>query len=117
MTLAASLAQAAYLSYKQCDILNQATTLRTKFKAFIDAAQPIFDDNEVKSRSVGNWLVVLQKLYTDMDNVVEVDGIDPVATGIYRMCLLASKLSGFNSYITAAQATALLAAWNANIGT
>lgn len=117
MTMAASLAQAAYLSYAQCDILNQATTLRVKFKAFIDAAQPIFDDNELKSRSVGNWLIILQKIWTDMGDTVEVDGLDVVATALFRMCILASDLSGFRPYITNAQATALLAAWNANIGT
>jgi hypothetical protein len=121
MTMAANLEQAAYLSYKQCDIRNDASTLITNFRAFIAAAEPIFGDGDPTVRPVGNWLVLMQALSVQMagvgvGTVATLQAMNLAAEYLYRMCLSANGYQGC-AVTTGAQRTALLAAWNANIGT
>lgn len=117
MTMAATLTEAAHLSYKQADILWAANTLKPEFATFITTAQPIFDDNRPNDRPVGNWLILMQSLSSQMAaGTLPEAQLNTCVEYLFRMCLAgASQLA--NGLISNAQAVSLLAAWNATIGT
>lgn len=118
MTFAADLTEAAHLSYDQVGILWNAGTLRTSILAFTQQVLPIFDDARPNDRPVGNWLVPIAALPIDVEaqspeSQTFVQGCQNL---LFRICFAGSDQLALGN-ITNTQATALLAAWNANIGT
>lgn len=117
MTMAADLTEAAHLSYDQCGILWNAGTLRTNFLAFTQAVIPIFDDARPNDRPVGNWLVPIAAIPADVpaetpESQAFVQGCQNL---LFRICFAGADQLALGN-ITNTQATALLAAWNAQIG-
>lgn len=114
---AASLEEAANTTYARVSLAWAAGTIRVKVQAFIVAAALVFDDNTPNDRPVGNWLIPLTSVSTQMNSTVG----NPVAQSlfnitvdyIYRMCM-AGFVAQAQSRISAPKAAALLAAWNAN---
>lgn len=114
--MAANLTDAAHLSYTRASTLWYASTLKAKFGLFIDAVQVTFKDDIPNDRPVGNWLILMKSLHSQMGAGIlpEVQFNDAVEQ-LYRICLAgASQLAA--GLISGAQAAALLAAWNAQIG-
>lgn len=114
--MAASLTDAAHLSYDRAGVLWAAATLKTRIGLFITAVSPIFEDAVPNDRPVGNWLVLMKALHSQMGaGVLPEVQFNEAVEQLYRICLAgAAQLAA--SLITNTQATALLAAWNAQIG-
>lgn len=117
MAFAATLLEAAHLSYDQAAIYWTANTLDTKFSAFITSASSIFEDAKPNDRTVGDWIILMRQLsaqdgYTDSPMPLAL--FNQIAEQLFRMCYAGFSLNGVT--ITNTQAVALLAAWNANIG-
>lgn len=117
MATATTLVEAAHLSYDQCGLRWTAGTLRASFTAFIQAASSIFSDNIPNDRPVGNWLVPMYGLLSQVPaaNPEQQRFLDSCAQYLYRICYAGHVMDDAN-LITNAQAAALLAAWNAQIG-
>jgi hypothetical protein len=117
MTMAANLTQAAGLSYAQASLAWTALTLKTKLTTFIGTASALFEDAVPDDRSVGNWLVLMTALATEMVAAsVSETQFDTCVEYLYRICFAAATAQA-QSRITAAQGNALLVAWNTNFGT
>jgi hypothetical protein len=117
MAMAATLLEAAHLSYDQAAIFWTANTLDTQFSAFITAASTIFEDAKPGDRPVGDWIILMRQLAAQdgfTDSPMPLALFNQIAEQLYRMCFAGFSLNGVT--ITNAQAVALLAAWNANIG-
>jgi hypothetical protein len=117
MTMAANLEQAGFLSYPQMTLQWIANTLDTSVPAFSAAVSPLFEDAKPNDRPVGNWLVLIDALAselpaTDVPNVQ----FNQIVEYVGRMCL-AGFVALNEGTITNAQAVALLAAWNTAFGT
>lgn len=118
MTMAATLTEAAYLTYEQCGILWTANTLRNKYEAFLEDVSPIFSDSQPNDRPVGNWLIPMYALLTQVEAATPEEQVflNTCVQYIYRICY-AGYIMNSDGFISNTQATQLLAAWNANIGT
>lgn len=119
MTMAANLMSAGLLSYDQASLGWYALTLKTQFRNFCTAVAPLFSDTVENDRPVGNWLIPMWALSSEMTgSIADVSEgqFNQVAQYLWAMCQ-----SGFQAKqqgrITAAQSAALLAAWNLYIGT
>jgi len=119
MTFAATLVEAANLSYKQLDLKWTANTLDTATLAFATAANPTFPDSDQNSRPVGNWLILIDALVSTMPTgVVSLMDFNQAVEFVSRMCYAAFTINAQTPpLITNGQAIALLAAWNAAFGT
>lgn len=119
MTMAANLTEAASLSYVQVSLTWTALTLKTKYAAYLATASPILSDGSPNDRTVGNWLVLIAALSTEMSSttsVVSEAQFDTAVEYLYRICLAGAQADA-QGRITTAQRIALLAAWNTNFGT
>lgn len=121
MTMAATLVEAANLSYSQLALKWTANTLRTATAAFAAAASPVFPDSQDNCRPVGNWMVLIDALVSTLPPAplpVAVSDLNQDVEYVARMCYAAFTLNAqVPQLVTNAQATALLAAWNAAFGT
>jgi hypothetical protein len=117
MTMATTLTEAAYLSYDQCGIHWNAGVLRDAFSEFLPAASAIFSDSRPDDRPVGNWLVPMYALLTQVEAASPESQrfLDSCVQYLYRICY-AGYVMRQQGLITNAQAVSLLAAWNAHIG-
>lgn len=114
--MAATLTEAAHLTYVRSRSKWTAGTLQAAVLGLINDTSPIFDDNRPNDRPVGNWLVPLKGLQENFAvGVLPLVQFDQAVTFIYRLCLAgAAQLA--EGLITNTQATALLTVWNARIG-
>lgn len=121
MTMAATLVEAANLSYSQLALKWTANTLRTATSAFAAAASPIFPDGQDNSRPVGNWLVLIDALVSTLPPTpqpVSVSDFNQTVEYVARMCYAAFTLNAqVPQLVSNAQAAALLIAWNTAFGT
>lgn len=117
MTMAADLETAGFLSYPQMALLWTANTLDTVVPAFASDVDDDFDDNVPNDRPIGNWLVLIDALASQLPATdVPEDQFNQIVEYVGRMCLAgASALA--EGRITAGQGAALLAAWNTRFGT
>lgn len=118
MVMAADLQQAGFLGYPQMSLLWQTpNALQSAAAGFAIAVNPVFDDNTPNDRPIGNWLILIDSLISQLPTgVLLEEQFNQVVDNIGRMCLAAfSALS--DSLISNAQATAMLTAWNAAFGT
>lgn len=117
--MAATLEDAANLSYARISVKWAANTVRANTNAFIIACALVLDDNVPNDRTVGNWLVPLNGLATQMaadsNNPMPQSLFNTLVEWVYRM-MMAAAYAQSQSRITTAQANALLAAWNTNYG-
>jgi hypothetical protein len=120
--MATNLNEAAYLSYSQVNAISAA--LAPNLIAFHAAASPLFEDAVANDRPVGNWFVLLsaaivrvqnppQNLFVTNDDIPALNLASEI---LYRLCYAAVGAYTYN-LISIAQRDALLAAWNAHIGT
>jgi hypothetical protein len=117
MAHAATLLEAAHLSFDQASIFWTANTLDTAFNAFVAAASPIFEEAIPGDRTVGDWIILMRSLSaqaTFTDSPMPLALFTQAVELTYRICYAGFALEG--DTISSAQATALLAAWNAHIG-
>ena len=117
--MAANLEDAANLSYARISVKWTANTVRANTNAFIIACALVLDDNAPTDRTVGNWLVPLNALATQMNadsnNPMPQALFNTLVEYVYRM-MMAAAYAQAQSRITTAQSNALLAAWNTNYG-
>lgn len=117
MTMAASLPDAANLSYAQANLSWVAATLKADLAAFVAEVSPFFEDAVPNNRPVGNWLVLMSALSTAMSSVaVSNSDFDTAVEYLFRICY-AGVIAGSQGRITGAQSAGLLAAWNTHFGT
>ncbi len=117
MTMAGNLEQAGFLSYPQMTLQWIADTLDTTVPAFSASITGTFEDAIPNDRPVGNWLILIDALASELPaiDVPEVQ-FNQIVEYVGRMCL--AGFVAFNEgLISAGQANALLAAWNAAFGT
>lgn len=125
MTAAADLLEAAGLAPSNLQPLWAADTLRPAVIAFWEQASPTFPDQIPNNRPIGNWIAVIAAFaptildYDQAPPLTAPLGLGTLATYqqavdyVYRLCKLAHALRA-QGLITAPQATALLAAYNAH---
>ena len=114
MATAPTLLAAAGQAFDNLYIRWQTNQLRVRVIAFCTAAALTFPDDNARSRPVGNWLIVIRGYVEPLPAVsIELDDLNALAQQIYRICYLASQLNTSGD-VTNAQATALLANYNAN---
>lgn len=113
MATAANLIEAAGQAFDNLYIWWQANQLRTRIIAFCATASPTFPDSDVKSRPVGNWLIMIRAAVEPLPAVnIELDDLNTLCQQIYRICYLTSQLNALGD-ITNTQANALLNNYNA----
>jgi hypothetical protein len=115
---AANLEDAANLAYARSSIRWTANTLRANFQTYVIACAAVLTDATANDRSVGNWLAPMSALATNMN----ASTANPLEQELYNRCVdylyrfnMAGAYAQAQGRITAAQATALLAAYNASI--
>lgn len=116
--MAATITDAAHLTYDRTQPRWTGGTLKADVDAFIASASVIFSDELAGDRPVGNWIVILQDRNSQLPGggaVASLPQWDSVVDAIYRMCR-AAVVAQSGGGITAGQVAALLAAWNAEIG-
>lgn len=122
MTMAGNLQEAAYITYQQLAILWTAGTLETTVALYSADLAPLFEDQVPNDRPVGNWLVLIDALLSQMPRPLPPtlktpeDQFNQLVEYIGRMCD-GAFWARFNNLITATQATAMLTAWNTRFGT
>lgn len=117
--MAATLEEAANLSYARISVKWAANTVRANTNAFIIACALVLDDNSPNDRTVGNWLIPLNAQATQMGlntgNPMPQALFNTLVEYVYRM-MMAAAYAQIQSRITTAQSNAILAAWNTNYG-
>src|SRR5215470_7553204 len=115
MTAAASLTEAAISAADNLLTLYTGNTLKAKTAAFCATALAIFPDQTQSSRPVADWLTLLSALSDQMPVAsVPYSSLNSAIDYVYRLCFLATALNTQTpQQVTNAQATALLAAYNA----
>lgn len=113
MATAANLEQAAGQAYENLAAKWLVNNLKAALTSFWTTALPTFLDQDVTGRPIANWLTVIAALaQTTPATNVEIANLTEAATDVYKVCWLAFTLAA-SGQITSAQATALLAAYNA----
>lgn len=116
---AADLEAAAFESFDDLYTRLVASTVRVNVLAFCAQALPIFPDDQPDGRPVANWITILNTVANQWDtNAADLllSSFDQFAYGalvMFKLCYIAFDFDG--TQITTAQATALLAAYNAHI--
>jgi len=119
--MAASLPFAASLSYDRASVHWAANTLPAALTAFATAASAFFEDAVPNDRPIGNWLVLIRGLATQMGaapyntNPGSLVTFNQAVEYLFRICW-AANYARADGLISAAQVTGLLTAWNTNIG-
>lgn len=94
-------------------------TLPTRFAAFNTDVQAIFpDDGSQASRTVGNWIVIGKQIQAGLPPAASLGAADlnAMVQYVYRICWAGDAANTSTpARITAGQATALLAAYNAHL--
>lgn len=115
---AASLEDAADQAYARLSIRWTANTIQASFQAYIIACAAVVNDATEKVRTVGNWLIPMTALSTELT----AEGGNPASQALFNKCVdyvyrfnMAASYANTLGNITGAQATALLAAYNAQI--
>jgi hypothetical protein len=117
MAMAVDLQGAGFLSYSQMSIAWVADTLKTKSAQYAAATSPLFSDVVANDRTVGNWLVPIYGALQVMPATsVPNDEFNQMVEYIARMCFAGYAMLN-QGLISAPQAAATLAAWNAAFGT
>lgn len=112
MPAAANLQVAAVDAFDNLHTLWLADTLKAKLTAFNISTLAIFPQEDPNNHPCSNWAVLLYGLSDQMPLAnVPYDGLITAADWVYRLCWVADRLDT-DGLITAAQATALLAAYN-----
>lgn len=130
MAIAATLLEAANITPANLQPLWAADTLQAKVIAFWQAIVGDFPDEVDNNQPVGNWIAIIAAFAPSIlpyaqegtPGTSALVGLNTIATFnlavdyIYRFCKFASVYSGEaggTAFITATQATAILAAYNA----
>jgi hypothetical protein len=86
---------------------------RSRGSSFCNALLPTFDQQQVNSHPVSNWLVLILALATSMPaSDVPYDNLIGAADQMYRICWITQQLGNVQTLITSAQATAVLTQYN-----
>jgi hypothetical protein len=113
MATATTLTQAAKQSWTNLAVLSEAGTLRAKLLAFSTAVNAQLDQGLEGNHPVLNWVAVLWAFSTTMSAVAaDWSELAKAAEIVYRLCFM-GQVSSDQAMITAPQATAILAAYNA----
>ena len=115
MTVAATLKDAATDAFGNLNTLWLADVLKAKIAAFCDLALPIFPQEQDLNHPVSNWTTLLDALQDAMPTPQTFLNLNQAVDQVYRLCWVAYYLQQQN-LITNAQATTLLAAYNAQFG-
>ena len=117
MPFAVDLQQAGFLGYPQLTLQWIANTLKANVQSFSNAVSPLFEDAVVNDRPIGNWLVLIDALVSQIPAVdVPETQFNQLVEYVGRMCL--ACFVAFNSgLVSATQNNAMLAAWNTIFGT
>lgn len=93
-----------------------AGTLKADLTAFAASVAPLFSDDNPNDRTVGNWLVIVQAIASQMTAGITADQsvIDASVQACFRLFNQASARQA-SGQISLAQANAVLAAANANL--
>lgn len=115
---AANLEDAADQAYARLSLRWTANTIQASFQAYIVACSSVVNDATEKVRTVGNWLVPMTALSTELT----AEAANPASQALFNKCVdyvyrfnMAAFYANVLGNITAAQAAALLAAYNAQI--
>lgn len=115
---AANLTAAADQAYARLSLRWTANTIRASVQTYIIACSAVLTDDTANDRSVGNWIVPLAALSTQMT----ANTTNPLPQELFNTCVdyiyrlnMAAAFAQTQSRISGAQATALLAAYNASI--
>lgn len=118
MATATTLSQAAGQAFDNLHVrwvANQLGGPAGRISLFCQACLPIFPAEDAGSTPISNWLTLFYAQGSQLPAVgVPIDQLTASAEILYRLCWLASALTG--SGITSAQATQLLAQVNTIIG-
>lgn len=91
-------------------------TLKTKLAAFASSAlYDLFPEQQPNNHPVTNWLVQISALAATMNGAAFADAgaLRDAVNFVYRLCFMTAQLQT-QTLITAPQAAAVLAAYNAN---
>lgn len=114
MATAPDLPTAANDSFDDLHTLWLANTLKTQLTAFCRTLLPDFDQQNINGHPVSNWLILILALATQMPSTnVSYDNLITAADQVYRICWVTQQLGNVQTLITTAQATAVLAQYNA----
>jgi len=93
-----------------------AGTLKADLTAFSASVSPLFSDDNPNDRTVGNWLVIVQAITSQMTAGITADQsvIDSAVQTLYRFFNQTDSRRA-TGQISLAQANAVLAAANANL--
>lgn len=115
---ASDLEDAALQAYARLSLRWTANTIQASFQAYIVACSSVVNDSTAAVRTVGNWIVPMTALSTELT----AEAGNPASQALFNKCVdyvYRFNQAGFYANvlgnITPAQATALLAAYNANI--
>jgi len=116
MPPAANLRAAANASFLNCSNQFAVGALKTALADFVTQGIVDFPDTVANNRPVGNWFVPIQSLSTSMNASLAftLSQLDEAANLVFRICMAGDAIQTAG-LITAPQAAALLAAYNANI--
>ena len=116
MAIATTLALAAGQAFDNLHPHWVNNSLKSTLTLFWQATLPIFDDAQLNSHPVSNWLSVLAATADQMaSTAVPIEQLTTSAEIVYRLCWMAAFLLQIGS-ITGTQATFLLAQYNIIIG-
>jgi hypothetical protein len=115
MATAPDLPTAASESFDNLHTLWLANTLKVKLTAFCNGLLTQFDQQELASHPVSNWLVLINALASQMpSSSVSYSDLSTAADFVYRICWMTQQLGVTQSLISSSQAAAVLAAYNAD---
>jgi len=117
MATAATLEQAAGQAYANLSTKWASNLLKSRLTQFWQASigptADVFPEQNANSRPVANWMTVIAAISSLLPATdVPIEQLSESATAVYKVCWLAFVLNG-QGLVTNAQATALLAAYNA----
>lgn len=114
MTVAFTLKDAAHEAFDNLYTLWLADTLKSQTATFCDAVLAQVSEQDVNARQVADWATLLDITQDQMPgaSVSFTTGLVVAADQVYRLCWLAYALNQ-QGLLTNAQATAILAAYNA----
>ena len=116
MTIALNLTNAAGLAFDNLQVKWLSNHLKDSLQNFWIPLLPLFPDINDAQRPVSNWLIIIAT-FSDLisQTSVPISDLTLAAEYVYRMCWMTDVLRASGA-ITSAQATAVLGAYNGNIG-
>lgn len=112
--MAGTLVDAADTAYLNVLARWQAGTVRANLISFAQMYATSFSDDTPNDHPMVNWGAIVQAQATQMSTtnlLIDLVAVSTSAESIFNVCWMANELAG-QSLITAAQANAVLAAYN-----